>query len=449
MATGTPRKPARKAATSAPGCEVTLSYPRKREAAEILRTPPAELMAVISTTSNKKLYYAENLTTLAALATDETVCGKVRLVYIDPPYATQTVFHSRKLIHAYEDVFEIAEYIEFMRERLVLLHHLLADDGSIYIHIDDKMLFHIKLLLDEIFGAKNFRNCITRKKCNPKNYTRRTYGNIADYILFYSKSDDYVWNRQSEAWTETRAKEYHYIESETGRRFMKVPIHAPGVRNGETGKPWRGVMPPPGKHWQFLPSKLDELDAKGEIFWSKNGNPRRKVYFDLSDGVPVQDIWMDFRDAHNQNIHITGYPTEKNVDLLKRIIEASSNPGDIVLDCFSGSGTTLVAADMLRRGWIGIDNSIEALKTTFHRFANGTEIMGDFVRRRAASKKVVEPSLFEVISDDADEGAAVLAQAHRVQGFGLFAETDKASEAADLVAPKIVPAKRRSAASAA
>ncbi len=212
------------------------------------------------------------------------------------------------------------------------------------------MLFYIKLIMDEVFGAENFRSCITRKKSNPKNYTRNQYGNVSDYILFYSKSESYVWNRPVEAWTEERAREYQYVDPVTGRRFMKVPVHAPGVRKGETGQPWRGVMPPPGKHWQYAPSKLDELDAKGEIYWSKNGNPRRKVYLDTSLGVSVQDIWLDYRDAHNQMVHVTGYPTEKNIGLLHRIIEASSNPGDLVLDCFAGSGTTLVAADALGPG---------------------------------------------------------------------------------------------------
>lgn len=248
--------------------------------------------------------------------------------------------------------------------------------------------------MDEIFGIANFRNCIIRKKCNPKNYTCRAYGNVADFILFYTKSDQYVWNRQVEAWTEERAKEYQYVEPETGRRFMKVPVYAPGKRNGETGKPWRGMLPPPGKHWQFPPTTLDELDAKGEIFWSRNGNPRRKVYLDQNAGVSVQDIWTEFRDAHNQNVHITGYPTEKNINLLKRIVEASSNPGDLVLDCFAGSGTTLVAAEMLGRRWIGIDNSHEALRTMLHRFTHGTEPMGNFVGKTAARKTNTTLSLF-------------------------------------------------------
>jgi adenine-specific DNA-methyltransferase len=286
--------------------------------------------------------------------------------------------------------------------------------------------------MDEIFGAANYRNCITRKKCNPKNYTRKTFGNVADYILFYTKSERYIWNRQHEPWTVDRAREYQYLEPETGRRYMKVPVHAPGIRNGETGKPWRGVMPPPGKHWQFPPSVLDELNAKGEIFWSTNGNPRRKVYFDQSLGVPVQDIWMDFRDAHNQNISITGYPTEKNFELLKRIIQASSNPGDLLLDCFAGSGTTLVAADALERNWIGIDHSPEAVRTMLDRFVNGTQPMGDFVQKdRSKSSSALELDSNEPAEEESQNPA------HRVCGFSLHADPDKAAVAREIAAGQL------------
>jgi adenine-specific DNA-methyltransferase len=237
--------------------------------------------------------------------------------------------------------------------------------------------------MDEIFGRENYRNWITRKKCNPKNYTRKTYGNISDFILFYTKSDRYIWNRAYDDWTPERAeKEYQYIEERTGRRYKKVPLHAPGVRIGETGKSWRGMNPPPGKHWQFVPKTLDEMDARGEIYWSSNDNPRRKIYLDESQGIPVQDIWLDFRDAHNQNIEITGYPTEKPPELLARIISASSNPGDLVLDCFSGSGTILAASARLGRRWIGVDSSPAAISATLRRFAKGLERMGDFVSQR-------------------------------------------------------------------
>jgi adenine-specific DNA-methyltransferase len=141
-----------------------------------------------------RLIYGENLRVLRNLLNDNNVAGKVKLVYIDPPYATGFGFESRKQNHAYHDLIDGADYLEFLRHRLVLLKELLADDGSIYVHLDENMAFPIKILMDEIFGPKNFRNWITRKKCNPKNYTRKQYGNISDYILFYMKSDAYVWN---------------------------------------------------------------------------------------------------------------------------------------------------------------------------------------------------------------------------------------------------------------
>lgn len=402
-----------------------LDYSGKKSAPDLMKTPKSKLVNVWAKTekgadTRNFLFFGDNLPIMAKLLDDRKIAGKVRLVYIDPPYSTQTAFHSRKLSHAYEDNLTGAEFIEFLRARLILLRELLAEDGSIYLHLDEKMIFHIKVIMDEIFGLNNYKNCIVRKKCNPKNYTRKKYGNISDYILFYTKSDQYVWNRPIEPWTEDRAlKEYQYIEEKTGRRYKKVPIHAPGVRNGETGKPWRGMLPPPGKHWQYTPQKLDMLDAEGKIYWSPNGNPRRKVYLDENPGVSVQDIWLDYRDAHNQNIKITGYPTEKNPELLKRIIEASSNPDDIVLDCFCGSGTTLEIAHRLGRRWIGIDNSVEAMRTVLDRFAKGTEMMGDFVSER--QKKNQLPSLFEPLECKIEQGTK--ASKHRpIKNFSLIAD---------------------------
>ena len=139
-------------------------------------------------------------------------------------------------------------------------------------------------------------------------------------------------------------------------------------------------MPPAGKHWQYRPRRLEEMDARGEIYWSSNGNPRRKVFLDEAKGIPVQDIWNDMRDAFNQNHYVTGYPTEKNPFLLKRIIEASSNEGDVVLDCYCGSGTTLEQASLLNRRWIGVDNSHHAISTTLQRLEEGARRMGDFVK---------------------------------------------------------------------
>lgn len=399
MATGVPKtrwgrsEPAGRAMTDTPGMtpEVSLTYAGKVPESAVLAMQPVDVIelwrhAQTSIGYENRLYFGDNLPVLRRLLYDPLVCGQVKLVYIDPPYATQSVFQSRSQADAYHDLLSGAHYIEFMRQRLILLRELLADDGAIYIHLDENMAFYIKVIMDEVFGRQHYRNWITRKKCNPKNYTRKTYGNVSDFILFYSKSDQYIWNRPYDDWTPERAnKEYQYVEEGTGRRYKKVPLHAPGVRNGETGKSWRGIRPPPGKHWQFTPNTLDEMDARGEIYWSPNDNPRRKIYLDESQGIPVQDIWLDFRDAHNQNIEITGYPTEKNPDLIARIISASSNPGDLVLDCFSGSGTTLAVASQLNRRWLGIDNSSEAISATLRRFAKGLDRMGDYVSLRKPS----------------------------------------------------------------
>lgn len=410
--------------------DVHLAYEGKKPVREILLTPPAACRQVWPEPNGKtlanRLYYGDNLPILAALKWDTGICGQVRLIYIDPPYATKSVFQSRNQADAYMDLLEGAHYLEFLRERLILLRELLADDGSIYVHLDDNMAFLAKAVMDEVFGRDNFRNWITRKKCNPKNYTRKAYGNVTDYILFYTKTESYVWHRPVDPWTEERAdKEYQYVEATTGRRYKKVPVHAPGVRNGETGQLWRDKKPPPGKHWQYPPRTLDVMDARGEIYWSPTGNPRRKIYLDQSSGVPVQDLWLDFRDAHNQNIEVSGYPTEKNPDLLTRIIEASSNTGDLVLDCFAGSGTTLGVASGLGRRWIGLDNSREAIGATLRRFGKGLERMGDFVSKSEASAgaEVDDTMLPFFGTDETIRPLPRDAASHRViKDFALFAQ---------------------------
>jgi adenine-specific DNA-methyltransferase len=442
MATGVPNRRRTKDASDP---EFHLSYPGKRSVPEILATPATNVTEIWrgnSAANVNRLYFAENIGVLSMLRSDPGVARSVRLIYIDPPFATQSAFHTRSQSPAYDDGLSGAEFVEYLRQRLVLLRELLASDGSIYLHLDNKMVFQMKIVMDEVFGPANFRNCITRKKCNPKNYTRKQFGNIADFILLYSKTDQWVWNSPVEPWTSERAREYQYVEKESGRRYMKVPVHAPGVRNGETGDPWRGVLPPPGKHWQYPPRVLDEMDARGEIFWSSSGNPRRKVYLDESPGVGVQDIWLDFKDAHNQNVKITGYPTEKNPDLLKRIILASSNPRDIVLDSFSGSGTTLAMAAELGRRWIGIDSSPEAIATTLRRFTSGLERMGDFIPSRPAMQRMLveiptppRPKQM-TLGLDFDEciPATVAASANPVSDFSLIAETGRENAANELVA---------------
>jgi len=410
---------------------VRLEYEGKRSVTAIFNTPTKSFQEIHHNASRNRLYHGENFDVLLSLIADPIVCGKATLIYIDPPFSTQGAFLSRTQQKAYEDTMTGGQYVEFLRERLILLHRLLADWGSIYLHLDEKMVFEMKLIMDEIFGPSNYRNLIVRKKCNPKNFTHKAYGNIADFILFYTKTNNFVWNRPVEALSGESANEYQYIEPGTGRRYMKVPIHAPGIRNGETGKPWRGILPPPGKHWQYIPKTLEEMDARGEIFWSKNKNPRRKVYLDEHSGVGVQDIWMDFRDAHNQNIRITGYPTEKNPDLLRRIIGASSNPGDLVLDCFAGSGTTLAVAHEMQRNWIGADSSPESLKTILSRFEKGLSPMGDYVNKSPESSRnsKVQQTLFESLETENTKATSSSNIDHvPIRDFSIFVATQSGNE---------------------
>lgn len=411
--------------------QISLNYAGKLPVADVLALPasPTDLLWSSCNPERNRLYFGDNLPILASLIQERVVAGQVRMIYIDPPFATQSVFHSRTQTDAYQDLLAGPHYLEFIRRRLILLRELLAEDGSIYVHLDENMAFHVKVMMDEVFGAKQFRNWITRKKCNPKNTTRRRYGNIADYILFYTKTDNYVWNRPVVEWTdETAKKEYACVDPDTGRRYKRVPIHAPGTRNGATGEPWRGKFPPPGKHWQYPPAVLDEMDAQGEIYWSRNGNPRRKIFLDDSPGVPVQDIWLEHPDVRNQNTLITGYPTEKNPELIDRIIAASSNSGDLVLDCFAGSGTTLVQSARLGRSWIGMDSSAEAIATILRRFSSGVKPMGDYVVKDDSEPDNIAPTLFSELESSEDAPSNPGPDQHKgqpeIMNFALFAQAE-------------------------
>jgi adenine-specific DNA-methyltransferase len=303
------------------------------------------------------------------------VRGQVKLIYIDPPFSTNhefrgspsrtsTISSSAEDQIAYEDRLVGAEYLEFLRKRLIFLRELLADDGSIYVHIDWKAGHYVKVLMDEVFGEKRFVNDIARIKCNPKNFPRPAYGNIKDMILLYSKTDKYVWNESTADYTEEEIQRLFLKIDKNGKRYTTNPLHAPGeTKNGPTGQPWKGIKPPKGRHWRYHPDELTRLDELGLIEWSSTGNPRKKIYADefIEKKKKRQDIW-DFKDPAYPS-----YPTEKNREMLNVIIEASSNKGDLVLDCFAGSGTTLVAAEQLGRRWIGIDNSPLAIDVALKR----------------------------------------------------------------------------------
>ena len=184
-------------------------------------------------------------------------------------------------------------------------------------------------------------------------------------ILFYSKSDKPVWNNPKSEYTKDDIERLFKKIDKNGRRYTTIPLHAPGeTKNGATSEKFKGIKPPKGRHWRTSPSELEELDKMGLIEWSKSGVPRKIIYADEKQGKKMQDIW-EFKDPQYPS-----YPTEKNLDLLKTIIGASSNEDSIVLDFFCGSGTTLVAANELKRKWIGIDLSQKAIDIAEKRIRN-------------------------------------------------------------------------------
>ena len=344
-----------------------ITYNNKKTERDILgNTPRAELRIVSGNGAKNKLIHGDNLSALKTLLDD--YAGKIDLIYIDPPFSTNghfkiseeranTISSSNGDAIAYSDTLSGADFLEFLRERLIFLRELLSEHGSIYLHIDYKIGHYVKLIMDEVFGRKYFRNDIARIKCNPKNFHRKAYGNIKDLILFYSKAESPIWNEPRVPFSEEDEERLFKKIDKDGRRYTTIPLHAPGeTSNGNTGKQWKGMKPPKGRHWRTDPAVLEEWDKQGLIEWSASGVPRKKIFLDEKEGKKVQDIW-EFKDPQYPE-----YPTEKSLDLLKFIVEASSNEGDLVLDCFCGSGTTLVASQLLNRNWIGIDKSEQAIK---------------------------------------------------------------------------------------
>lgn len=309
---------------------------------------------------NSNLFYAgDNLKGLAFLRARGML---VDLVYIDPPFATGNDFLisetransiSGNGSLAYSDRARGQDYLDLLERQLRAIRNVMSPTGSIYVHIGVAVEHHVRLLMDHVFGAANFRNSISRIKCNPKNFARHSYGNIRDTILFYSMSPKKItWNPQREPQdAEDILRHYPFVD-DSGRRYTTTPLHAPGeTKNGKTGKAWRGIEPPEGRHWRYRPDKLEELESQGLIAWSSTGNPRLIKYADEAKGRLPQDVW-EYKDPQYPI-----YPTQKNPEMLRRVILTSSNPGDTVLDCFAGSGETLAQAHDLGRSFIGLDSS--------------------------------------------------------------------------------------------
>ena len=295
----------------------------------------------------------------------------VRLIYIDPPFATRQDFRGSQDQKAYQDKVSGAQFIEFLRRRLVLMQELLASDGAMYVHLDWRKCHYIKTILDEIFGEANFQNEITWQRLSARSDSK-TYNHIHDVIYFYTRTQTFGFHTQYAKYSDAYIKKFYRYKDEDGRLYSLGDLTARGLRRGETGQPWRGVNPAElGNHWKVRISTLEELDRQGKVYWPPKGRvPRLKQYLDEKPGRPLQSIWTDVSPVQYASSEKTDYPTQKPEALLERIIQCSSEPGDIVLDAFAGSGTTLAVTEKLGRRWIGIDCGKLAIYTIQKRMLN-------------------------------------------------------------------------------
>lgn len=253
-------------------------------------------------------------------------------------------------------------YLIYMVERIIWMKPILKNTGSIYLHCDPTASHYIKVMMDGIFGHQNFRNEIVWKRTSAHNSAKR-YGPIHDTILYYTKSDKYTWNRLYTPYDDDYVTDR--FKRGGDKPWKDADITGSGIRHGETGQVWRGFdVTAKGRHWAYPPSVLDAMDVKGMIYWPKKhgGWPREKKFLNDAKGIPLQDVWTDVYPVNSQSGNRLGYPTQKPPELLTRIIQSSSNKGDVVFDPFCGCGTTIYAAQESGRTWIGCDVAILAVK---------------------------------------------------------------------------------------
>jgi site-specific DNA-methyltransferase (adenine-specific)/adenine-specific DNA-methyltransferase len=318
-----------------------------------------------------RLIFGDNLQAMKSLLNDPDVCGKVKLIYIDPPFATKQDFHGSQDQKAYQDKIAGAQFVEFLRKRLVMIRELLAVDGVVYVHLDWRKCHYIKTALDEIFGESNFQNELIWQRLSARSDSR-TFNHIHDVIYFYSKTQNFNFTNLYSKYSLEYLKKFYRYKDTDGRRFSIGDLTARGLRNGESGKPWRGIDPAKlGNHWKVKISTLDELDKAGEIYWPPKGKvPRLKQYLDEQKGRPLQSIWSDISPVQFSSSENVKYPTQKPEALLERIILSSSAENDLIMDAFAGAGTSLAVAEKLGRRWIGIDCGKLAMYTIQKRMLN-------------------------------------------------------------------------------
>lgn len=321
------------------------------------------------------IYCGDNLEQLKKLP---DTC--IDLIYIDPPFNSnrnyEVFWGETKEKRSFEDRHESTQaYIEFMRPRCVELFRVLKKTGSFYYHCDWHASHYVKVMLDQILGENNFQNEVVWRRHFSHNDPKK-FGAVHDVLLYYVGGKQFTWNQQFVAHSESYIKSHYSNVDEDGRAFQLVSCSAPG--DGPPRRFGDNVLnPPQGRHWSWTQEGVDELMARGRIAFTKTGMPRLKQYLDEMKGVPLQDVWDDIPPVNSQALESLGYPTQKPLSLLERVVTASSNENDIVLDAFCGCGTALVAAQTLNRQWIGIDISPTACRVMAKRLRDVCRIHED------------------------------------------------------------------------
>lgn len=327
-----------------------------------------------------RLIWGDNKLALAALL--QEFRGQVDLVYIDPPFDVGADFtmdvilgNGEENVRKEQSVLEAVayrdtwgkgtdSYLHVLYERILLMRDLLADHGSMYVHCDWRVNSYVRVVLEDVFGRDRVQNEITWIRTNAHNMRTQGYVRAQDTIFFATKSDAFVFNEQRTAYGEAQLSRYK--RDENGRLYTGRDLTFSSVTPGRQFE-WRGSKPPPNRSWGYPLAKLEELWAEGRILTKQDGSPRLdglKVYLDETTGKPLTTVWDDVGRIGNTSSERLMYPTQKPEALLDRIMKASSSEGDLVLDCFCGSGTTLAVAEKLGRRWIGVDLGRYAIHTT-------------------------------------------------------------------------------------
>jgi DNA modification methylase len=337
----------------------------------------------------------------------DKVKGKVKLVYIDPPFATKSDFGGKDGEDSYSDKVDRAEFVELVRERLIFLREMLAEDGSIYVHLDSKMVHAIKIVMDEIFGNNNLLNELIWQRTFAHSDANK-FGQVHDSILFYKISKQNFFNKQFKPHSDTYIKSHYGQLDSDGRKFRLVTLSGAGPGPARQFGD-RLIDPPPGRHWAWSQKRIDEGLSTGKIVFASTGQPNIKQYLDEVEGSVVQSIWSDIPPVNPVSKELLGYPTQKPETLLERIILASSNPGDLVMDVFGGSGTTAAVAEKLGRRWITCDFGKHAIYTMQKRICGIAESQKLGLKDSKKKQAYAEPPKpFAVVSVGAFDFAKIM-----------------------------------------